>query len=292
MRHVFYPILTSLSLLLAIILLSQGCQEVGVFDLLAVEQRKVVIGLFVLCWVGGITSWIMAKSVAIWSVRARPLSPEDLTATAGDLTATAQRLAPLFHIKAPDLAVYPSDEANAFAVGWLRNHSLIVVTTGLLSRLQPAQAEAVLAHEMAKISRRDVSTLLLTHGMLNVFTIFPARMLAFIFGTSLRTFEDETPSDEVEIGIMMTLEILVAGLATLVVRQFSRRAEARADRDAAAAIGSTNLVQALGILEGQAPKRSHREVFVWPVKFGATVKARLAAIAYHLPPARRIAALK
>jgi heat shock protein HtpX len=55
----------------------------------------------------------------------------------------------------PRLAVSPQDVPEAFALGIRPSCSVIVVTRGLLARLEPKEVEAVLAHELSHIVNRD-----------------------------------------------------------------------------------------------------------------------------------------
>ena len=50
-----------------------------------------------------------------------------------------ERLAGLADIPVPDLALVESDAANALAVGLTRRRSVVVVTRGLVDRLEPKE---------------------------------------------------------------------------------------------------------------------------------------------------------
>lgn len=65
----------------------------------------------------------------------------------------------------PRLGVIESDALNAYAAGVTRDQYTVVVTRGLLDALEPAEVEAVLAHELSHIRHGDVR-------MLMVATIF------------------------------------------------------------------------------------------------------------------------
>lgn len=59
-------------------------------------------------------------------------------------------------IQPPFVAVIESASANAFACGISRRHAVVVVTRGLLTSLDDAQLEAVLAHELTHIRNGDI----------------------------------------------------------------------------------------------------------------------------------------
>ena len=71
------------------------------------------------------------------------------------LHAALDRLCALADTPKPRLAVSEEEIPEAFTVGVRRNGSVIVVTRGLLSRLEPREVEAVLAHELAHVLNRD-----------------------------------------------------------------------------------------------------------------------------------------
>jgi heat shock protein HtpX len=66
-----------------------------------------------------------------------------------------ERLCALADVPKPRLAVSEEDVPEAFTVGVRPGGSVIVVTRGLLERLEPPEVEAVLAHELAHIVNRD-----------------------------------------------------------------------------------------------------------------------------------------
>jgi heat shock protein HtpX len=87
---------------------------------------------------------------------ARLLLPPDAQALHGALA----RLCAKAKLPLPKLYLIPAAQPNAFATGRSPEHGAIAVTQGLLEILNPAEIEAVLAHELAHIEHRD--TLLMT----------------------------------------------------------------------------------------------------------------------------------
>src|SRR3954462_1959057 len=67
-----------------------------------------------------------------------------------------ERLCALADLPKPRVAIIDTDVPNAFATGRSPKHAAVAVTTGLWRRLEPAEAEGVLAHELAHIAHRDV----------------------------------------------------------------------------------------------------------------------------------------
>lgn len=79
------------------------------------------------------------------------VGPEDEPALHGSL----DRLCALAEVPKPRLAVSEEEIPEAFTVGVRPRGSVIVVTRGLLSRLEPREVDAVLAHELAHVVNRD-----------------------------------------------------------------------------------------------------------------------------------------
>jgi len=66
-----------------------------------------------------------------------------------------ERLAELANVPCPRLLVARTSAPNAFTIGLSPRRTVIVVSTGLLERLNAREREAVLAHELAHVANRD-----------------------------------------------------------------------------------------------------------------------------------------
>ena len=93
------------------------------------------------------------------------------------LLETVQSLANEAAIGMPEVGIFPSDAANAFATGWNRNKALVAVSAGLLRRFEKSEALAVLAHEIGHVANGDMITLTLLQGVVNTFVMFFARII-------------------------------------------------------------------------------------------------------------------
>ncbi|MFW6265096.1 MAG: M48 family metalloprotease, partial [Bacillota bacterium] len=87
----------------------------------------------------------------------------------------------------PDIYIMPSYSINAFATGVRLDHSTIVVTAGLLSKLDRDELQAVIAHEISHIINRDV--VLLTF----IGTLWGSFLLTLLFFGLLLGGGDKTP---------------------------------------------------------------------------------------------------
>ncbi len=117
----------------------------------AIGDLRVVLS-FVFCGVLlGIAAYLSLDRVVLGMVRARELPVGD----APDLHTTVERLAVRAGVAKPRLYVIEKGPPLALAAGRGANSSAIAVTMALVLLPAPAEVEAVLAHEIAHISRRD-----------------------------------------------------------------------------------------------------------------------------------------
>ena len=95
--------------------------------------------------------WRLAPSVALRRIGAVPIDEHDETR----LSNVTEGLCATFGLSMPSLHVLDDDVPNACALGRDARRSVLVVTTGLLRRLDPIELEGVIAHELAHVKRGD-----------------------------------------------------------------------------------------------------------------------------------------
>lgn len=111
-----------------------------------------IVSSFVFCGVLlGIASYLSLDRVVLGMVRARELPSRE----APDLHAMVEQLARRAGIAKPRLYLIQKGPPLALATGRGANSSAIAVTEALALLPVPAEVEAVLAHEVAHIARRD-----------------------------------------------------------------------------------------------------------------------------------------
>lgn len=261
-----------------------------VMAVLGVEFRSTA-GIFVIALVfgmgGSIISLLLSKKMAKWSTKATVIdTPRSNTETW--LVDTVARLAKQANIGMPEVAVYQSDDINAFATGANRNNALVAVSTGLLNNMEIDEAEAVLAHEVAHIANGDMITLTLLQGVLNTFVIFAARIVANIIDNVLSSDEDEGGLGFFGyLAVTIVLEIIFGLLASIVVKWYARRREYAADAGSAALVGKEKMIAALQRLQNSQPSQLQGEL----VAFGILGNTK-ELFASHPPLADRIARLQ
>ncbi|HEX4931729.1 MAG TPA: M48 family metalloprotease, partial [Gemmatimonadaceae bacterium] len=110
------------------------------------------VAVLVIAAVVALVQILFGDKLALRSMRARVTEPHE----APELHATIERLCQLADLPKPRVAVADTELPNAFATGHNRASATVCVTTGLMQRLDRAQLEGVLAHELSHIANRDV----------------------------------------------------------------------------------------------------------------------------------------
>jgi len=206
------------------------------------------------------------------------------------LLTTVQELAREAGIGMPEVGIFPSQAANAFATGWNRNDALVAVSAGLLRRFRPEEVRAVMAHEIGHVANGDMVTLGLIQGVVNTFVMFFARVIGHtVDRVVFKTERGYGPGFFITVIIS---QILLGILASMIVMAFSRYREFRADAGGAALAGRANMIAALERL-GQAAPTAEMPAQMRGFGISGSVGQGLKRLFMSHPPLQeRIAALR
>ncbi|KMK52459.1 heat shock protein HtpX [[Actinobacillus] muris] len=197
---------------------------------------------------GSLISLFLSKKMALSSVGAEIITEPRNNAERW-LVETVKRQSQQAGIPMPDVAIYHSQDVNAFATGATKSNSLVAVSTGLLNTMTQDEAEAVVAHEVAHIANGDMVTMTLLQGVLNTFVIFLSRMIATAVSSTRNDNGEESQSGGIYFLVSMVLEIIFGVLATMIAMWFSRYREFRADAGSAQLVGKEKMIAALQRLQ-------------------------------------------
>jgi len=144
---------------------------------------------------------------------------------------TVEGLALAAGISVPKSYIIEDTALNAFATGKDPEHAAIVVTTGLLNKLNRQELEGVIAHEMSHIQNYDIRFMMLTVVLVGVVTLISDFILrSFLFGRRRR---DSGNGSIIIIVIGLLLAILTPIIGQMIKFAISRKREFMADANAA-----------------------------------------------------------
>ena len=203
---------------------------------------------------------------------------------------TVSKQAQTAGIGMPEVAIFPSEQLNAFATGMSKNSSLVAVSQGLLKHMTRNEAEAVLAHEISHIANGDMVTLTLIQGVVNTFVMFLSRVIGYtVDKVVFKTKNGVGPAFYIT---MIFAEIILGILASIIVMWFSRQREFRADLGGAKLSSKENMIQALEKLKTfYSPSKLPKQMTAFGVS-GDKKLGLMELFASHPPLEKRIAYLR
>ena len=136
----------------------------------------------------------------------------------------------------PKTWVLEDSAPNAFATGRDPNHSHIVVTRGLLDKLEPAELEGVLSHELSHIGNYDIRLMTVVTVLVGIIALVSDLFLRFTMFGGGRRRSNSDRGGQAQI-LFLVLAIAGAILAPIVAQAIrfavSRRREYLADASGA-----------------------------------------------------------
>lgn len=183
------------------------------------------------------SKWIAKKSMGVRLIEA----PSNMTEVW--LVDTVRKYSAEAGIKMPEVGIFDTPQANAFATGMSRNSSLVAVSSGLLQQMSKGEVEAVVGHEIAHVANGDMVTLALIQGVVNTFVMFFSRVIGHLVDKVV--FKTERGQGPAFYVTMIVAELVLGILASIIVMWFSRKREYRADMGGASLAGKNNMIAAL-----------------------------------------------
>ncbi|MFB7734287.1 zinc metalloprotease HtpX [Streptomyces sp. NPDC056112] len=168
--------------------------------------------------------------IALFAMHGRVVEREEYP----ELHAVVDRLCAMADMPKPAVAVSSMDMPNAFATGRNPDNAVVCVTTGLLRRLEPAELEGVLAHELSHVAHKDVAVITVASFL----GVVAGLVVRFAFYSEL--FGGRGRKDQntlVLFAMVMGVSAAVYAISFLLIRALSRYRELAADRSAALLTG-------------------------------------------------------
>jgi heat shock protein HtpX len=201
-----------------------------------------------------IAQYYFSDRIALYAMHAREVSP----AEAPELHAIVDRLVALTDTPKPRVAIADSDIPNAFATGRSARNSVVCVTTGLLRRLEPAELEGVLSHELAHVAHKDVAVMTIA-SVLGVLAGFLTRMVLYTRMPIGRGRDSNNTA--IAFFVVVIVSALVYAVSFVLIRALSRYRELAADRTGAMVTGApSQLASALVKVSGEMARIPTRDL--------------------------------
>jgi heat shock protein HtpX len=116
------------------------------------QSRDILFFSVALAFFMNFLSYWFSDKIALAMHRAREVSREE----APELHRIVENLSITAGLPQPRIYIVEDPAPNAFATGRNSKHSVVAITTGLLERLERAELEGVLAHELSHIGNKDM----------------------------------------------------------------------------------------------------------------------------------------
>jgi len=250
--------------------------------------------LLVFCLVFGMAGSFVSLLMSKWMAkRSMGVHIIDQASNADEqwLLSTVKELAQKANIGMPEVGVFASPQANAFATGWNRNNALVAVSTGLLNKMSREEVKAVLGHEVGHVANGDMITLTLIQGVVNAFVMFFARIIGNFVDRAI--FKNENGHGLGFYISTFVAEMILGILASTIVFWFSRRREYRADIAGAELVSPAAMVSALARLKAEYDQPSDMPDEMVAFGISGELKNAFGGLFMSHPPLdKRIEALK
>jgi heat shock protein HtpX len=178
-------------------------------------------------------SYYSATRITLAISGARPVSKEDEP----ELYRTVENLCIGAGLPMPQVYVIEDGAPNAFATGRDPNHAAVVVTRGLLQKLDHRELEGVIAHELSHIGNYDIRIMTIVVVLVGIIALMADLMLRFtIYGAGARRNNRGRSSGSAAIiiyAIALVAIILTPIAAQLIRFALSRQREYLADASGA-----------------------------------------------------------
>jgi len=173
------------------------------------------------------SSYYASDKIVLAISRAKPVQKKDYPY----LYNVVEGLAIAAGLPKPRCYIIDDTAPNAFASGRNPKNSVIVVTSGLLQKLNRAELEGVIAHEMSHIKNRDILVQTLAVVMVGVVALLSDWILrTFLWGGSRRRSRNKGGNAAaIFVIVALVLAVLSPLIAQLLKLSISRKREFLAD---------------------------------------------------------------
>jgi heat shock protein HtpX len=193
-----------------------------------------------------VAQYYFSDKLILASLGAREVSEQE----APQLHDIVARLAQTTGIPKPKVGIIETDVPNALATGRNPKNSLVVVTTGIIERLDPGEMEAVLAHELSHVIHRDMRVMAMASFFATVASFIVQMSFWGGYGGGYGGRDRDRNGNSFI--LVFLISAVVWAISFVLIRALSRYREYAADRGSAIIMGdASRLMSALVKVSGE-----------------------------------------
>jgi len=184
-----------------------------------------VIG-FVFSLLSGLGSYYYSDKIVLFTTGAKPASKKEYF----DFYTVTENLSLAAGLPMPKLYVIDDPAPNAFATGRNPAHAVVCATTGLLQKLERAEIEGVVAHELSHIQNYDILLASIVSVLVGTIALISNWIMRSFWWGGISNQNDRGKSKSLVGLVLIIVAIILAPIiATLIQLAISRRREFLAD---------------------------------------------------------------
>lgn len=195
------------------------------------HNEGILIAAVIFSLVMNIAGFWYSDKVVLALSKAKPIQKIDNP----ELFRIVENLCITAGLPVPKIYISPEKQANAFTAGRDKNHAVLVVTQGLLEKLDKDELEGVVSHELSHIGNKDMllmTMVVVLVGFVSILSDFLLRSMLFSgFRKSNDRDSDQAGAILSLIGVL--LMVLSPIVATVIQLAISRKREFLADASGA-----------------------------------------------------------
>jgi heat shock protein HtpX len=175
-------------------------------------------------------SYWYSDKIVLAMTRAKEIKKEDNP----ELYRLVENLCITAGLPLPKIYIIEEPQPNAFATGRDQNHAVIAVTRGLLEKLEKAELEGVLSHELSHIGNKDMLLQTVVVILVGIVAILSNFFLRISYWGGVRRDDSRENSAGAILAIFGLIAAILAPIAaTLIQLAISRKREFLADASGA-----------------------------------------------------------
>jgi len=176
-------------------------------------------------------SYFYSDKIILFTAGAKPATKKDFF----DFYTVTENLAIADGLSKPKLYVINDPSPNAFATGRNPKHAVICATTGLLDKLDRAELEGVIAHELSHVKNYDILLSSIVAVLVGTVALASNWLMRSLWwgGIGRRDSEDREGINPIMMILGIVALIITPIVATLIQLAISRKREFLADASGA-----------------------------------------------------------